>query len=172
MKTAIVILSVMLALSSACQTSVATKQIDLDEGEGIAIEQLEGGVVVAGTQAIDLGRLVYIYLVQNHYEARRVIIDAKTAQVIDVRDKTDVLATAVENGNGLETSIIPLHREAAEAAALETAPGYIRKWQAKKEDGRFVFVFKVRNGIDKETRVTVDGFSYQILDQSEEGLLD
>lgn len=172
MKGAFIITLVFTALQLACQSGIEPKDIAIAEGEEIARQQLEGGYVIAGNQAIDLGRVIYVFLVQGEDNAKRVVIDAKTGHLIDVRDKTEEYLDAKSRGEAVDAVQVPPRRQAAEQAALHFASGYIRKWFAKLESGHLVFKFKIRNGIDKETRVTIDGETFGVLEMAEDDILD
>ena len=172
MKGAFISALTLTVLQLACQSDIEPRDIAIAEGEEIARQQLKGGYVIAGNQAIDLGRAIYVFLVQSEDNAMRVVIDAKTGRLIDVRDKTEDFLNAKSRGEAIDAKQIPSRRQAAEQAALQFAPGYIRKWFAKQENGRLVFKIKIRNGIDKETRVTIDGDTFAVLETAEDDTLD
>jgi uncharacterized membrane protein YkoI len=139
--------------------------ITREVAEHMAVSQLKNGYIVGVAQEIDLGRQVYKIFVQNESKAKRVMIDVATGRLIEVRDATDEYQAALAKSESVLEPVSLSHRDAAEFAALKAVPGTVRKWKVvQDESGRMVFRFNIVSRNSKETRVTVDARSQEVLE--------
>lgn len=163
-----VILLLVLALNViGCETRNLDKAdlLSREQAEQLAVAQLKNGYIVGVTQEIDLGRQVFKIFVENGSKARRVMLDIATGRIIEVKDATDEYQEALARAESVLEPVSLSHRDAAEFAALQAAPGQVRKWRVMRDEtGRMVFRFNITARGGGENRVTVDARSYAILE--------
>jgi uncharacterized membrane protein YkoI len=150
-------------LHMSCTTEKPTAPIAGQVAEQIACQQLANSHVTSVRQEIDLGRLLYKIIVQNDSTAKRVTVDAATARIIEVVDRTKELHEAVATGENVAESICPVVRAAAEETALKAVPGEVQRWKVLKENGRLVYKFGIAAAGGQSARVTVDACKQEVL---------
>lgn len=152
------------ALLLSCAGEKPGTPVTRDAAEQIARQQLSDSHVTGVKQVVDLGRLVYKIFVQNDSSAKRITVDAATARVIEIIDRTEELRQAVAEGENVPHAICPEARAAAETAALQAVPGSIKRWKVVKHNNRIVHKFDIASVVRKEARITVDDSTREILE--------
>lgn len=153
--------AVLLSCTAQESNTPATKAV----AEQIARQQLRNSFVTSVKQVVDLGRPVYKVFVQNDSSARRITVDAATARVIEIIDRTEELRQAMADGENVPHAVCPIARAAAEATALQAIPGgSLKRWKVVKDNDRIVHKFDIATSAQEEARITVDDCTQEILE--------
>lgn len=152
------------ALLPGCAAEQPDAPVSRDVAEQIARQQLARSHVTGVKQIVDHGRFVFKVLVQNDSTAKRITVDAATARVIEVVDRTEALRQAIADGANVAEPVCPSARGAAEAKALQAVPGTLKRWKVLKDNDRVVHRFDIATAAEDVARVTVDAGTQEILE--------
>jgi uncharacterized membrane protein YkoI len=144
MKHITLVLAIIFLLQFSLAQEKPVAKITKEQATKTALERVKNGMIKSSELEKEAGKLIWSFDIELNKKIQEVWVDANTGEVVKTEAETTV--------NEKEEKAI----EKAEKAALKKVPGEIVKKETKKEKGKTVYSFEIKNKDGKIFEVDVN----------------